>query len=49
MPAYVDLVNWTEQGIKNFRDTGKQWLWMMANQRPLVASVPSHQIWSGPT
>jgi uncharacterized protein with GYD domain len=21
MPTYVSLVNWTEQGIKNFRDT----------------------------
>jgi uncharacterized protein with GYD domain len=21
MPAYVSLVNWTEQGVKNFRDT----------------------------
>jgi uncharacterized protein with GYD domain len=21
MPTYVSLVNWTEQGIRNFRDT----------------------------
>src|ERR671923_118663 len=21
MPAYVSLINWTDQGIKNFRDT----------------------------
>jgi uncharacterized protein with GYD domain len=21
MPTYVSLVNWTEQGVKNFRDT----------------------------
>jgi uncharacterized protein with GYD domain len=24
MPIYVSLVNWTEQGVKNFRDTGRR-------------------------
>ena len=24
MPTYVSLINWTEQGIKNFRDTAKR-------------------------
>ncbi len=24
MPTYVSLINWTEQGIKNFRDTSKR-------------------------
>ena len=24
MPSYVSLINWTEQGIKNFRDTSKR-------------------------
>ena len=24
MPTYVSLINWTEQGVKNFRDTGKR-------------------------
>ena len=24
MPTYVSLINWTEQGIKNFRDTTKR-------------------------
>jgi uncharacterized protein with GYD domain len=24
MPTYVSLINWTEQGIKNFRDTTRR-------------------------
>ena len=24
MPTYIDLVNWTEQGIKHFRDSGRR-------------------------
>ena len=24
MPTYVSLINWTEQGVKNFRDTTKR-------------------------
>ena len=24
MPTYVSLINWTDQGIKNFRDTAKR-------------------------
>ena len=24
MPLYVSLINWTEQGVKNFRDTTKR-------------------------
>ncbi len=24
MPTYVSLINWTEKGIKNFRDTSKR-------------------------
>jgi uncharacterized protein with GYD domain len=24
MPTYIALVNWTEQGIKNFRDSGRR-------------------------
>ncbi len=24
MPAYVSLINWTDQGIKNFRDSTKR-------------------------
>ena len=24
MPTYVSLINWTEQGIKNFRDTSSR-------------------------
>jgi uncharacterized protein with GYD domain len=24
MPTYVSLINWTDQGIKNFRDTTKR-------------------------
>ena len=24
MPTYVSLINWTEQGVKNFRDTAKR-------------------------
>jgi uncharacterized protein with GYD domain len=24
MPTFVSLVNWTEQGVKNFRDTGRR-------------------------
>ena len=24
MPHYVSLINWTEQGVKNFRDTTKR-------------------------
>jgi uncharacterized protein with GYD domain len=24
MPAYVSLIHWTEQGIKNYRDTSKR-------------------------
>ena len=24
MPRYVTLINWTDQGIKNFRDTTKR-------------------------
>jgi uncharacterized protein with GYD domain len=24
MPLYIALVNWTEQGIRNFRDSGRR-------------------------